>query len=305
MTDTESPSKIILYQDAARQGRTSLLSFIAGLFVILFFWQILGGIPLTFFMILEGGLGPTAPDLQSFMTRQPILSFLLIMLTFIFFVLGTWLALRLVHRRKMRTLISADGSIRWRRIAQGFAAWFILAALQGLVEAWLHPGRYVWTFNPGSFFLFLAPILLLIPIQTSAEEFFFRGYLLQGFGLKLHNIWLLSLLSGALFALPHMANPEVSVNFWLLLIYYFLSGVFMAYITLKDQRLELALGMHAANNIFTAVFANYTISALATPALFTVQELDAVYSLAAYILSAALFYLIFFRPGRTNGGQNA
>jgi membrane protease YdiL (CAAX protease family) len=234
-----------------------------------------------------------------------LLSFLLIMLTFIFFVLGTWLALRLVHRRKMRTLISADGSIRWRRIAQGFAAWLILAALQGLVEAWLHPGRYVWTFNPGSFFLFLAPILLLIPIQTSAEEFFFRGYLLQGFGLKVRSIWLLSLLSGVLFALPHMANPEVSVNFWLLLIYYFLSGAFMAYITLKDQRLELALGMHAANNIFTAIFANYTISALATPALFTVQELDAVYSLAAYILSIIVFYLVFFRPGRTNGGQNA
>ena len=304
MTDAESPSEIVLYQEAARQGRTSLLSFIAGLFVILFFWQILGGIPLAFFMILDGGLGPTAPDLQAFTTRQPMLSFLLIMLNFIFFILGTWLAMRLVHRRKMRTLVSADGSLRWRRFAQGFAAWFILAALQSLVEAWLHPGRYVWTFNPGSFFLFLAPVLLLIPIQTSAEEFFFRGYLLQGFGLKLHNVWVLSLLSGLLFALPHMLNPEVSVDFWLIMSYYFLSGVFLAYITLKDQRMELALGVHAANNIFAAALANYTISALATPALFTIMELDAVYSLLAYVVSAIVFYLLFFRPWQAAGAQH-
>lgn len=304
MTDTESPSKVVLYQEAARQGRTSPLSFVAGLLLILFFWQFLGALPLLFFMIIDGALGPNAPDLQTFMNKQPFPAFLLIMLSFAVFMLGIWLAMRLVHRRKMRTLISADGSLRWQRFAQGFGVWLSLAALQSLVEALLYPGRYVWTFKPESFFLFLLPILLLIPIQTSAEELFFRGYLLQGFGLKVRSIWLLSLLSGVLFALPHMTNPEVSVNFWLLLSYYFLSGVFMAFVTLKDQRLELALGLHAANNIFTAVFANYTISALPTPALFTVQDLDAVYALTAYIISATLFYLIFFRQRKTDAGQN-
>lgn len=291
-----SDAPITSYLDAARQGRTSLLSFILSLAVIFFFWQILGALPLSFFLIVEGGLAPNAPSLEGLFSRQPFAAFLLVMLSFVFFVLGLWLALRLVHRRKLRTLISADGSVRWRRLFQGFAVWGGLAAVQSLLEAWLYPGRYVWAFDPGRFFVFLIPMLLLFPIQTSAEEFLFRGYLLQGLGLKLRNPLLLSLISGLLFALPHLGNPEVSVNFWALTSYYFLTGVFLAYITLKDQRLELALGMHAANNLFTALFASYTVSAVSTPALFTVMELDAGYALLAFLASVAIFYFVCF-PG--------
>ena len=76
-------------------------------------------------------------------------------------------------------------------------------------------------------FLFLA--LILIPIQTSAEELFFRGYVLQGIGLHWKNIWVLSTISGLLFGLPHLLNPEASVNYPLLGFYYFAFGFSLAY----------------------------------------------------------------------------
>jgi membrane protease YdiL (CAAX protease family) len=89
------------------------------------------------------------------------------------------------------------------------------------------------------------------------------------------------------------------VDFWLTMSFYFVFGAFAAWVTLKDNGLELALGMHAANNIYASIFANYSKGALQTQAFFTTNELDALYNLIATLLSMLVFYTIFFRPGKT------
>ena len=58
--------------------------------------------------------------------------------------------------------------------------------------------------------------------------------------------------------------------------------------------MELALGMHAANNLFAALFANYTVTALPSPALFTIQTLDPVYSLVSLVIGIIVFYILYF-----------
>jgi hypothetical protein len=168
------------------------------------------------------------------------------------------------------------------------------------VEALLYPGRYVFSLDPVRYLVFIILALVLIPIQTSAEELFFRGYILQGFGLRLRNIYILSAISGLLFMLPHLLNPEAKLNFLLMGLTYFSIGAVLAYITLRDGRLELALGLHAANNLFTALLANAVVTVLPTPALFTVMELDVVYSTVATLIALLLFVLVFTRrsPGR-------
>jgi membrane protease YdiL (CAAX protease family) len=140
---------------------------------------------------------------------------------------------------------------------------------------------------------------MLVPIQTSAEELFFRGYLLQWMGLRLQNQWLLSLLNGVLFLLPHLANPEMATRSILIGLGYFVMGFFLTLITLQDHGIELALGMHAANNLFAALFANYTVTALPSPSLFTVQVLDPVYSLISLVAGMTVFYFVFFRATRS------
>jgi membrane protease YdiL (CAAX protease family) len=287
-----------VYLDLACQGRNDWWCYVLAVVLILFMWQILGALPgaalLVWAMVRDGlqaGNGSGA-------SPGALISFVAFMLASVFFICGIYLAMRFIHRRPVRTLLTPARSIAWGRLLQGFGVWFVLAALMSGIEALLYPGRYVWTLDMQHFLPFVFLALILVPIQTSAEEFFFRGYILQGVGLRLHNIWTLSAISGLLFGLPHLVNPEASVNYPLLFLYYFAFGFSMAYITLRDGRLELALGAHAANNLFSVIFANYTITVLPTPSLFTVTVLDAVFSVPVALIGMAIFVWWFACPLR-------
>jgi membrane protease YdiL (CAAX protease family) len=76
--------------------------------------------------------------------------------------------------------------------------------------------------------------------------------------------------------------------------------MFLALITLKDDRLELALGVHAANNLFIVLLVNSQDSALRSPAIIlqTVPT-DPRITLLALLLMMGSFYLIVFgRQGK-------
>ena len=80
----------------------------------------------------------------------------------------------------------------------------------------------------------------------------------------------------------------------MLTIFYFAIGLFLAIITVKDNTLELALGIHAANNLFTVLVANPANSAIPSPSIFTYQ-LNAVYNSLSFFVMAGIFYAVFFR----------
>ena len=285
------------YLDLARQGKTGWRRFVLAVALILFMWQILGALPSIFLLIwLLADGNPqtgTSPSGQ-FMGIEPILSFAVPMLASVLFLIGIFLAIRLIHQRPFKTLITSARAVAWGRFFQGFTVWFILSGLMSLVEALLYPGRYIWTLDLRRYIPFAFLALVLIPIQTSAEELFFRGYILQGVGLRLRNIWILSAISGFLFMVPHFLNPEARLNYGMMGFYYFFIGAVMAYVTLRDGRLELALGLHAANNLFSALFANYAVTVMPTPSLFTVNTLDVVYSVSAAVIGLIVFVLVFY-----------
>jgi hypothetical protein len=126
------------------------------------------------------------------------------------------------------------------------------------------------------------------------EELFFRGYLLQGLGQLIQQPSILAAVNGLLFMLPHTLNPEVASGVVLTLLYYWAIGAFFTWLTLKENRLELALGVHAANNLFVALFVNFKGSALYTPALVMSNRLDPLYNLLSFIVMAGVFYLVVF-----------
>jgi membrane protease YdiL (CAAX protease family) len=285
------------YLDLARQGKTGWRRFVLAVALILFMWQILGALPSIFLLIwLLADGNPqtgTSPSGQ-FMGIEPILSFAVPMLASVLLLIGIFLAIRLIHQRPFKTLITSARAVAWRRFFQGFTVWFVLSGLMSLVEALLYPGRYIWTLDLRRYIPFAFLALVLIPIQTSAEELFFRGYILQSVGLRLRNIWILSAISGFLFMVPHFLNPEARLNYGMMGFYYFFIGAVMAYVTLRDGKLELALGLHAANNLFSALFANYAVTVMPTPSLFTVNTLDVVYSVSAAVIGLIVFVLVFY-----------
>lgn len=293
------------YLDLALQGKNSWRRYLAALGLMFFFWQGLGAIPslLLFAWVFFDGNPGTGVGEGGFIGVDVLVSFTVFMLASVFFIAGIYLAIRFIHRRRFLTLVTPAASISWGRFAQGFAVWFALAGLLALVEAGLYPGRYVLTLDLPRFIPFILLALVFVPIQTSAEELFFRGYLLQGLGLRLRNIWLLSAVSGLLFGLPHLFNPEARANFWLMGFYYCFIGAVMAYVTLRDGRLELALGLHAANNLFSALVANATVTVMPTPSIFTVSVLDAVYSVSTAVIGLLVFTLIFVGPLRRKEAQ--
>src|SRR5262249_3328162 len=110
-----------------------------------------------------------------------------------------------------------------------------------------------------------------------------------------HRRLLAAALTGLIFAALHLANPEVGADFWPVMAFFFVFGVGLALLALRDNGLELALGIHAGNNLFTALVANFKGSAVETPSIFTAAGFTPWYSLVATIVALALLYAVFFR----------
>jgi uncharacterized protein len=289
------------YLEIAKHGRNDWWWYLISFPAILAIWLVVGSIPVILLMAYVSMDNDPATSFSGtgFVGIPVIPEFLITMSSFIPFLVATFLAVRFIHARPLKTLVTSEMRIRWERIFAAAGVWLFIAALLSVVESFLYPGRYVLTFQPVTWLIFAIFALILIPIQTSAEEFFFRGYLLQWMGLRLKNQWLLSLLNGALFFLPHAANPEMATNSILIGLGYFVMGFFLTFITLQDHGIELALGMHAANNLFAGLFANYVVTSLPSPSLFTVQIIDPVYSFVSLIVGMIVFYIIFFHTTRS------
>jgi membrane protease YdiL (CAAX protease family) len=289
------------YLEIAHSGRNEWWRYVLSLPVIITIWLMVGSIPVIMLMAYVTMDGNSATDFSGTgFSGVPVLpEFLITMSSFIPFFAATLLAVRFIHIRSLKTLITGESRIRWEKMVAAAGVWMVIAALLSVLEALLYPGRYILTFQPLTLLVFTLFALIFVPIQTSAEELFFRGYLLQWMGLRLKNKWLLSLLNGALFFLPHAANPEMASGSVLIGLGYFAMGFFLTLITLRDHGMELALGMHAGNNLFASLFANYRVTALPSPALFTVQVLDPLYSLVSLLVGMIVFYAIFFRTTRS------
>ena len=97
-----------------------------------------------------------------------------------------------------------------------------------------------------------------------------------------------------IFALLHIDNPEVTAEFWLVMGFYFVFGAGLALLALRDNGLELALGIHAGNNLFTALVANFKGSAVESPSIFTASGFTPWFSLAATVVGLGMIYIVFF-----------
>jgi uncharacterized protein len=286
------------YLEAAREGKNDWWRYLIGYPFIIASYLLLGSIPvlgLALFAMLDGNPLTNFSQTGTFTGISPLVTFTVLLSSFIPFIIAEALTVTLIHGRPFRSLITTAARVNWMRIMQGVAFWTLVAALLALLEAVMYPGRYIFSFDSKNWIAIAIASLILIPIQASAEEFLFRGYLLQHVGLKIKNRIALSLLSGFLFTLPHLGNPEVIELGALMTVFYFVTGAFLAIITLKDNGLELALGMHASNNIFSSLFASYANDAIQTPALFTIGKFDITFNLITLFVGMTAFYLLAFK----------
>jgi membrane protease YdiL (CAAX protease family) len=187
----------------------------------------------------------------------------------------TILAYRFILQRPVRQLFTASGRYSWRATWAGFAAMSVILIGFSASDILLNPDSYTFNWNQTAFFSYLFIAFTFLPIQTTAEELFFRGWLQQWLDNGRRKNWVVSLIGAFLFAAPHMANPEVSGSDLLLpLISYGATGFMLAWVTFRDKTLEIAIGAHFANNLLTATFVSTQDSALPSVSLFTTPDVS-------------------------------
>ena len=195
--------------------------------------------------------------------------FLILLSMFFVAMLGLYLVVTKLHDKKIKDLITPFETIRYRKIFFGFGLWMILSLIAEAISFFIDPANYTFRFSAGTFIPLLLISLILLPVQSSFEELFFRGYIMQGIAYMTKNKWLSILAPSLLFGLMHATNPEtIKYGLFTMEIYYISAAVFLALITVMDDGLELALGIHAATNIFGSTLFTYEGSVLQTDSLF-------------------------------------
>ncbi len=191
-----------------------------------------------------------------------------ILLPFAGGLLFLWLAVKLLHKQSIRHLTTSRKKIDWKRISFAFFFWGILSSALVMLDYYMTPEDYVYNFEWQRFAILAIIAIILVPLQTSFEEYLFRGYLMQGIGVLVKNKWVPLILTSVVFGMLHIANPEVDKLGYTIMIYYIGTGLFLGVLTLMDEGLELALGFHAANNLFTALLVTANWTAFQTHSIF-------------------------------------
>ena len=218
---------------------------------------VIGQIPFTvavFMKAMDKGESVFGLDEKNMMTMlEPNLNLFLMLLSFAIGLVGLFLVVKFLHRQSITSLTTARNKIDWKRVWFAFILWGIISSGFILFDYYLTPEDYEVNFKMQPFIVLCVIAIVLVPLQTSFEEYLFRGYLMQGIGVLVKNKWVPLLTTSIVFGLLHIANPEVEKLGYIIMVYYIGTGLFLGIMTLMDDGMELALGFHAANNLFTAL----------------------------------------------------
>lgn len=199
---------------------------------------------------------------------EPNMTLFLVMISFLFAFVGVWFVVKYMHHQTLLSISTSRRRIDWKRILFSFVLWSFFSFLSFLLVYFKSPENFVWNFKLTPFLILVLIGSVLIPIQTSTEEYVFRGYLMQGFANLAQNKWFPLLMTSLIFGSMHWFNPEVTKMGNIIMIYYIGTGLFLGIITLMDEGMELALGFHAANNLVGALLVTSDWSVFQTNSIF-------------------------------------
>lgn len=260
------------YIQQAYKGKNDWPYYIAVILLVFFGWQVLGILPIVVTAIMH------APNNTEFMRSMEKgfmglginnnLYLFLMILTFAFGLLFLLIGIKYIHKRSVTSLITSRKKIDWKRFWTGFLVWGAVAITVTIAGIFLYPQDYTWNFNAVPFFTLVAISFLFLPLQTSFEELLFRGYFMQALGTLFKNRWMPLFITSVVFGLMHLANPEVGKLGKISMVFYIGTGFFYGITTLMDEGLELALGLHAINNITAAFLVTTDWTVFQTDALY-------------------------------------
>ena len=294
-----------MYIEQGYKGNYESWRYLIGILIIFIGWQLLGSIPLLGVITVKAIGGATFPSDIAGMSKivGSNLFLFLMLISFVFGLLATFLTVKYVHRQTIISLTTSRERIDWKRVFFAFALWGTITVLITGVDIYLSPEDYVFNFKLMPFAILCLISIFLIPLQTSFEEYFMRGYLMQGIGLMSGKRWVPLVTTSMIFGLLHFFNPEVEKLGYGIMVYYIGTGFFLGILTLMDEGLELAIGFHAANNLFTALLVTADWTAFQTESLYrdiSEPELGWDVFIPVLVIYPILLYLFSKKYGWTN-----
>ncbi|MGJ7416008.1 lysostaphin resistance A-like protein [Streptomyces cinereoruber] len=217
-------------------------------------------------------------------------------------VLASWIpavlvAVRVCGKRPAGTLASVTGRLRWGWLGWCFGLAAVVLVLQNLVlifwSLFQDGSEMTSGKTPGWAELFLSLLVLwaLVPFQAAAEEFVFRGWLVQLFGGFLRSPWPGVAVASLLFALAHGFGE---LSGFLLLCY---SAAWWGWLTIRTGGLEAVIAVHTVNNLIA-----FSISAVFGELADDSTAADAPWeAFAAELVFAPVFCLAVARLARRRG----
>ena len=195
-----------------------------------------------------------------------------------------WALMRWLHGLPLGWLSSVRPGLRWR-----YLGWCLLAAavvVYGIVAvtAVVGPQPLVWRPQPGLVAVLLV-VVLVTPLQSAAEEYLFRGYLLQTMG-SFSTPWVGVILSSLLFAALHGSqNLPLFVN-------RLAFGLLAATLVLATGGLEAGIAAHIINNVGAYTLAGFTASIAELRAVRSLGWGDALADVAGFAVFAVVAVLL-------------
>ena len=265
-------------------------------FVIIFIASQIGTIPLILAVALK--VFSTGGDIESLQDQSVLMTILdsnltlfLMLLSFAVGLLAVYLVVRYLHKQRFVELTTSRKKTDWGRVFFSFGLITVTTLVVTLLDYNSNPENYVVQFELVPFIILAGIALIMIPLQTSFEEYLFRGYLMQGIGVLAKNRWLPLIITSVVFGGLHLANPEVDKLGNIIMIYYIGTGFFLGIMTLMDEGMELALGFHAGNNLISALLVTADWTVFKTHSIFKdISEPSAGFDVIAPVL---VLYPIF------------
>ncbi len=289
------------FVQAGRQGENHW-AFYALTMVVILLAFVIGQIPIGQIIDYRSSHGSLSPSMLAefrstldfaILGLPTYVGLILMLLGHILAAIVLAIAIVKVHKRPFKTVITSRSSVDFRRILFAFTLWMALSLVSELVMYSMYPEDYVLNFDMRSWLPLLIVALFILPIQTSFEEVFIRGYLLQALGFVTRSKWVIIVVTSVIFAAMHLGNPEVrDFGLGMMAFYYISVAFFLVIITLLDEGLELALGIHAATNVYGAAIVSFKGSVLQTDSLVKVQQLNPAWMIALFFGMMLLFTII-------------
>ena len=282
--------------DNAAQGKNNIVSYILTIGI-----TVIGGIlasillivflMIVYFLSLRTTLLSTHFDILN----NPMIILIIVGISYGMFMILFYLCIRFIHKKQFISLINIGKNLKWTRIFKGAGLWAGIMTMFTLISIIFNKGSLSFNFNPVPFIYLLIISLLVFPIQASFEEIFFRGYLMQGFGLLSKKPVVPLIITTLIFGLIHFYNGTNFIMSITIVLSALILGLMLGIIVLGENGLETAMGAHIANNMFVALFLNSSDSGLGNlPSLITSYSSNPFSEILFLMIMAALMITILF-----------